>query len=287
MNISQQTIALLKQFAIIKPGIVISPGNSINTRSDDIVAEATVPETFPVEVRLPDIHEFVRLLSLFKEPVCEFDEEHVRIVESDGTAETLYALGKPGSVFHRPVRQKNPFPSEQVTLTIEPEQWETLRRALGVNISKQNYYGAGQFMIASDGQKVQLIAQRGSHTQKIQYSLSVPAVTNGFECTLVLCADNLPSLPGAYHVTVYPTFVRFQQTGDCSLSYCVGSEPQSTWGGAQVYQVNVTKTLTQECCVSVNAHSPQEAEALAQKVQAFDWTGEPRQRIEYTTCLPI
>ena len=66
MNISQQTIALLKQFAIIKPGIVISPGNSINTRSDDIVAEATVPETFPVEVRLPDIHEFVRLLSLFK-----------------------------------------------------------------------------------------------------------------------------------------------------------------------------------------------------------------------------
>jgi hypothetical protein len=47
------------------------------------------------------------------------------------------------------------------------------------------------------------------------------------------------------------------------------------------------KTLTQECCVSVNAHSPQEAEALAQKVEAFDWTGEPRQRIEYTTRLPI
>src|ERR1039457_7045110 len=66
MNISQQTIALLKPFAIIKPGIVISPGNSINTRSDDVVAEATVLETFPIEVRLPDIHEFVRLLSLLK-----------------------------------------------------------------------------------------------------------------------------------------------------------------------------------------------------------------------------
>src|ERR1022692_1753550 len=214
MTISQQTIALLKQFAAIKPGIVISPGNSINTRSDDIVAEATVPETFPVEVRLPDIHEFVRLLSLFKEPVCEFDEEHVRIVESDGTAETQYALGKPGSVFHRPVRQKNPFPTEQITLTIEPEQWDTLRKALGVNISKQNHYGEGQLTIESDGNRVQLVAQRISHTQKIQYSLSVPAVTNGFECTLVLYARNLPSLPGAYHVTAYPSFVRFQQTGN-------------------------------------------------------------------------
>jgi hypothetical protein len=280
MTISQQTIALLKQFAAIKPGIVISPGNSINTRSDDIVAEATVPETFPIEVRLPDIHEFVRLLSLFKEPVCEFDEDHVRIVESDGTVETLYALGKPGSVFHRPARQKYPFPTEQITLTIGPEQWETLRKALGVNISKQNYYGEGQLTIKSDGQKVQLIAQRKSHTQKIQYSLLVPAVTNGFECTLALCASNLPSLPGAYHVTVYPSFVRFQQTGDSSLSYCVGSEPQSTWGGAQVYQVRVTKTLTQECCVSVNAHSPEEAEAQVRKSGTWDWTTEPRQSIE-------
>src|ERR1035438_2742631 len=78
MKISKQTVALLKQFAAINPGIVISPGNSINTRSDDIAAEAMVPETFPVEVRHPDIHEFVRLLSLFKVPVCEFDENHVR-----------------------------------------------------------------------------------------------------------------------------------------------------------------------------------------------------------------
>src|ERR1035441_7585555 len=98
MKISQQTIAILKQFAAINPGIVISAGSSITTRSDEIAAEATVPELFPTEVRLPNIHEFVRLLSLFKEAVCEFDEDHVRIVEPDGTAETLYVLGKPGSV---------------------------------------------------------------------------------------------------------------------------------------------------------------------------------------------
>src|ERR1017187_381211 len=280
MKISQQAIALLKQFAAINPGIVISPGSSMTTRSDEIAAEATVPEAFPIEVRLPNIHEFVWLLSLFKEPVCEFDENHVRIVESDGTAETQYALGKPGSLFHRPVRQKNPFPTEQTPLTIEPEQWDTLRKALGVNISKQNHYGEGQLTIESDGNRVQLVAQRISHTQKIQYSLSVPAVTNGFECTLVLCASNLPSLPGAYHVTIYPFFVQFQQTGDYSLSYCVGSEAQSTWGGAQLYQVKVTNTLTQECCVSVNAHTPEEAQSLVRQMDTFAWTGEPRQRIE-------
>jgi hypothetical protein len=281
MKIYQQTIAILKQFAAINPGIVISPGSSIATRSDAIVVEATVPETFPIEVRLPDIHEFVRLLSLFKEPVCEFDEDHVRIVESDGTAETVYALGKPGSVPQRQIRKKL-FPTEQITLTIGPEQWETLRKALGVNISKQNYYGGGQLTINSDGQKVQLIAQRGSHTQKIRYSFPVPAVTNGFECAVVLCASNLPSLPGPYEVTVFPLFVQFQQSGDYSFLYYVGAEPQvSTWGGRQVYQVKVTKTMAQECVVSVNAHSPEEAEALAQEVEAFDWTGEPRQSIEW------
>ena len=170
-------------------------------------------------------------------------------------------------------------------MMIEPEQWETLRKALGVNVSKENYYGEGQLTIDSDGQKVRLIAQRGSRTQNIQYSLSVSAVTNGFECAVVLSADNLPSLPGPYEVTVFPLLVQFQQSGDYSLLYYVGAEPQvSTWGGTQVYQVRVTKTLTQECVVSVNAHSPQEAEALAQKGEAFDWAGEPHQRIECKAC---
>ena len=281
MKLSQRTIALLKQFAAINPGLVISPGNVIISRTPDLVVEVTVPETFHHEVRIFNIHEFLRAVALFRDPIYEFGTDHVRITESDGTAQTVYTYAKSGSILSVHTLKKKPLAVEQISLIIGPEHWDTLRKALGISISRDNGYGDGHLKIKSDGQNVQLVAERYSRTQTIEYSVSVPALTNGFECESVLDAHLLPSLPGPYELTVFPCFVRFQQRGDHSLLYYVASEPLlSTWGATKFYQVKVTKTLTQECAISVSAHSPQEAEALARKVETFDWTGEARQRID-------
>lgn len=284
MKISQQTIALLKQFAAINPGLVISPGNVIISRTPDLVAEVTVPETFPHEVRISNINEFLRAVALFRDPIYDFCTDHVRITESDGTAQTVYTYAKSGSILSVHTLKKKPLSVEQISLIIGPEHWDTLRKALGISISRDNGYGDGHLKIKSDGQNVQLVAERYSRTQTIEYSVSVPALTNGFECENVLDAHLLPSLPGPYELTVFPFFVRFQQRGDHSLLYYVASKPLvSTWGGTKFYQVKATKNLTQECVISVSAHSPQEAEALVRQMDTFDWTGEPCQRIVCTT----
>ena len=284
IKFSHQTISILKQFAAVNSGIVISPGNLIATRTDDVVAEAVIAETFASEVCLPDIHEFLRVLALFTEPVCKFEQDCARIKEADGTAETLYELGKPGSIVLRPIRKK-PFPAEQITLSIGSEQWETLRKALGINVAKETAYCTPELRVESDGQKVKLAAYRHSHTQKLQYRLAIQAVTNGFECRAVLEARKLPSLPGPYSVTVYPTFVEFKQS-DFNLLYYVASEPgSSTWGGKRSYQVKVTKTTSEHCCIPVEAHSPEEAEALARQVTTFDWREENGQRIEFKALV--
>ena len=66
-------------------------------------AEAVVHETFPVEVRLADIFDVCRVMSLFSDPALDFGPESVKIVERDFTAEAVYPFAKPGMIYQQPM----------------------------------------------------------------------------------------------------------------------------------------------------------------------------------------
>ena len=72
MKLSSHTTSVLKNFATINQNLVIKEGNTIATMSamKNIVAKAEVEETFPMEVAIYDLNEFLGALSLFTSPVC-------------------------------------------------------------------------------------------------------------------------------------------------------------------------------------------------------------------------
>lgn len=61
MQVSNETIEVLKNFAGINPNIVISPGQKLKTISEakNIMAEADITEDFPLEFGIYDLHEFL------------------------------------------------------------------------------------------------------------------------------------------------------------------------------------------------------------------------------------
>ena len=67
MKLSTNTIQVLKNFASINQNLVIKEGNTISTMSamKNIVAKAEVEETFPKQVAIYDLNEFLASLSLF------------------------------------------------------------------------------------------------------------------------------------------------------------------------------------------------------------------------------
>ena len=71
MKLSTNTIQVLKNFASINQNLVIKEGNTISTMSamKNIVAKAEVEETFPKQVAIYDLNEFLASLSLFKNPI--------------------------------------------------------------------------------------------------------------------------------------------------------------------------------------------------------------------------
>mgnify|MGYP003330157475 CR=1 FL=1 len=65
MNLSSDTVAVLKNFSDINQNILVKPGNKIQTISTmkNILAEAEVSEKFEDEFAIYDLPEFLRSLS--------------------------------------------------------------------------------------------------------------------------------------------------------------------------------------------------------------------------------
>ena len=81
MQVSNETIEVLKNFAGINPNIVISPGQKLKTISEakNIMAEADITEDFPQEFGIYDLNEFLSVLSLVDNPQLDFDENFVKV----------------------------------------------------------------------------------------------------------------------------------------------------------------------------------------------------------------
>ena len=91
MRLSNDTVAVLKNFSSINQNLVIKAGNEISTMSamKNIVAKADVKETFPKNFAIYDLNEFLAALSLFEKPDLEFKDDFVSITEENSSGKFL------------------------------------------------------------------------------------------------------------------------------------------------------------------------------------------------------
>jgi hypothetical protein len=274
MKPTQHLISILKNFARIQPGIIIQPGNILKTRAVALYAEATVEETFPIEVAICDINDYLRTLALYSDPIIDFTATGMHITERGGTGLTRYPYATPGSIHQLPTTASiRPLPDDHMSFEISGEHWRILQKALRLASTAKGFHDAGcvSLAIKSDGDNITLSVQQGVRVETEKYSCLASEAKTAKECRLVLSAGNLPLLPGAYGVTATQIYVRFERRGNHRLTYWTATEPASTWGGAQTYQVRVTQSVAQECVVPVQAHSAEEAEALVRRQADDQW----------------
>jgi len=93
MNLSNETVSVLKNFATINQNLVIKSGSSISTMSamKNIVASAEVKEVFPTEFAIYDLNEFLAALSLFEKPSLDFKDDFVVMTENNTDLKYWYS----------------------------------------------------------------------------------------------------------------------------------------------------------------------------------------------------
>ena len=132
MKLSEHTTSVLKNFASINQNLVIKEGKTISTMSamKNIVAKATVPDTFNNEFAIYDLNEFLSALSLFKDPTLSFDEKSVRLNEEGGGSNLTYMFSDP-SIVTAPKTEIS-MPSVEVEFTFTQDTFNQILKASAV-----------------------------------------------------------------------------------------------------------------------------------------------------------
>jgi hypothetical protein len=132
MKLGNDTKDVLKNFSTINQNLMVKSGNTINTMSamKNIVARATIPDTFANEFAIYDLNEFLSALSLFKSPTLTFDEKSVRFNEEGGGSKLTYMFSDP-SVVTAP-KTEITMPSVDVEFTFTQDTFSAIQKASSV-----------------------------------------------------------------------------------------------------------------------------------------------------------
>ena len=132
MKLSNDTRDVLKNFSTINQNLMVKSGNTINTMSamKNIVAKATIPDTFSNEFAIYDLNEFLSALSLFKSPSLDFADKSVKLNEEGGGSSLNYFFSDP-SVVTTP-KTEITMPSVDVEFTFTQNAFIDIQKASAV-----------------------------------------------------------------------------------------------------------------------------------------------------------
>ncbi|MDX8383326.1 MAG: hypothetical protein R8M45_04535 [Ghiorsea sp.] len=134
MKISTESMTLLKNFATINSSIVIEAGNVQKTLalSKNILASATLPDSFPQKFGIYDLSAFLNVLNAMPDANLTFEDKYV-IIESNG-AKVKYVFCDIDNI-HPAVPDKSIdeiMPEGNLTFVLSADSLQRLQKMAGV-----------------------------------------------------------------------------------------------------------------------------------------------------------
>ena len=221
MRISDTTMQILKNFATINANLLIRPGNRLTSiaTTQSVLGTAEVAETFPEEVPIYDLPNFLSVLSMDKEADLEFCGEHVMITANGGTIKYKYA---DASLLTAPPENVQIQLEVLFDFSITAKELADMKKA-------SSLIGASVMSIKCDGEKSTILIGNPTKPDANQYSREIG------ETDVVLRADldmaRVNFVPDDYDVAVCnPAFVYFKGKNG-GVEYYVSLETSSELNG--------------------------------------------------------
>ena len=222
MKLSNNTTSVLKNFSTINQNLVIKEGNTIATMSamKNIIAKAEVEETFPQEIAIYDLNEFLGALSLFSSPILDFNDSYVMISEeTKPTTKMKYFYSDP-SVVTTPTKMIT-MPSEEVKFTMSNDDLNKLKRAAGA-------IGAPDMVLERKDNISSLTVKDKKNDTANNYSLDVDTNGEG-QFNFFFKVENMKLLDGTYDVEISSKNISHYKNKTIDIEYWIALEPESTY----------------------------------------------------------
>jgi len=224
MQLSKDTINILKNFGAINQGIYFKQGKVLKTMSSgkNILAEVTISEDIPTNFGIYDLNKFLSVVSLHKDtPTFEFSEKEVKILGNKGRSKISYRFCEPTMINVPPEKQLT-MPSPEVSFELSDEDFKWVMNAAGVLQSPQ-------IAVESDGSKISILAFDSSDSSAHTDSLEI-AAGNGDKFRFIFKTEHLSKLlDGAYDIQISSKGISNFKHKGVNLQYWISTETGSTF----------------------------------------------------------
>lgn len=216
MQISNETIQILKNFAAINSNILIRKGKTLSTISTakNIFAKADVVEDFPEEVAVYDLNSLLALLTLMENQSVDFGSKSLTISKDNGKFEYFYA--SPSVIVAAP--DKSIEIDDHYNFKLTAEDVNMIMKAAAIT-------GAPTITISSDGNEVVLTIGDKKNDTANTYKKKIGTSANVFDCHMAV--ENFKIVPDAYTVTISKKKAFHFKHETKNLEYFIAMEPDS------------------------------------------------------------
>ena len=219
MNISTDTLSVLKNFSDINQNILVKPGNKIQTISTmkNILAEAEISEKFDSEFAIYDLPEFLRAVELFQKPSLNFNGgSNVQIADSNSKQSIKYFFADK-SVIVAPTKNIT-MPDKEVTFTLKKDDFARLQKGVTT-------LNLPDVAVKGDGKSITLVATDKKNKSSNDYSISVGETSKTF--TAYFKAENFKMVSDDYDVAISKQKISHFVNRNKPIQYWIALEPDS------------------------------------------------------------
>lgn len=217
MELSKETLALVKNFASINGSLMLKQGNKLSTISEgkNIMADVTITETLPMDFGIYDLNEFLNVVSLFQTTNLDFQEKYV-LVSDGGTSRIKYFAAGEGVVKAAPTTIK--FPTADVTFSLDASQLAMIQR------TSSALKASDVSIVGADGKLKVIVSDKKNDTSNA-YEVVIGDTDETFKANLKV--ENLKMLHNDYTVEISKKKIsRFKHTAS-DLTYYIAVEADS------------------------------------------------------------
>ena len=219
MNLSSDTVAVLKNFSDINQNILVKPGNKVQTISTmkNILAEAEISEKFDSEFAIYDLPEFLRAVELFQKPNLNFNGgSNVQIADNNSKQSIKYFFADK-SVIVAPTKNIT-MPDKEVTFTLKKDDFARLQKGvMTLNLP--------DVAVKGDGKSIILVATDKKNKSSNDYSMVVGETNKTF--TAYFKAENFKMVSDDYDVAISKQKISHFVNRNKPIQYWIALEPDS------------------------------------------------------------
>ena len=222
MQLSDTTLDILRNYSAINQNLLIEPGNVIKTvnESRTILSTATIAESFPKEIGIYDLNEFIGAMSLVQKPTLDFKDEYITLSDESGRASVKYFTAAKETLTKQ--QKTLSMPEADVKFKLDNDTFNKLKKAAST-------LGHKELSIKAKDGVLSLSVVENQNATSNAFSIDMDgefkqdAVFN-----FILNFDNLKLLPGDYDVEISSKLVT--QFSMDNLKYWIAVEKSSTYG---------------------------------------------------------